>query len=123
MRAVDHAALGALFQVAQLRRREISVENDQRRLVKLRFDLHFLDLAAPDHGGGIDLIAHLKNAAGNLRARAARQFREFLKRCALGFAGVDARHMRRPLQTHAHQKDAFAGFCRACRFHSVTFIR
>ena len=96
LRAVDHAAFGAGFQVAQLRRRKIPVENDQRRFVKLRLDLHFLDFAAPDHGGGIDLVAHLKNASGHLRARAARQFREFLERSALRFSRVNARHMRRP---------------------------
>ena len=119
LRAVNHAAFGALFEVAQLRRRKIAVKHDQRRVVQMRFDFHFLDLAAPDHGGGIDLVAHLKNAAGNLRARAASQLRQLFERSALRFARIDPRHVRGPLQAHTYQEHAFVAFCRTCSLHSA----
>ncbi len=71
LRPIDHAAIGAALQIAQLRRGQVAIENHERRFVKLRLDLYFLDLAAADDGGRIDLIAHLKDASGNLGARTA----------------------------------------------------
>ncbi len=85
----------------------------------MRFDFHFLDLAAPDHRGGVDLIAHLKNASRDLRARAASKLRQFLERRALSVARLNPRHVRRPLQAHAHQEHALVAFCRTCSLHSV----
>ena len=108
LRAIDHAAIGAALQVAQLRRSQVAIENHQLRFVKLRLDLHFLDLAAADDGSGIDLVTHLKNASGNLGARAAGQFRELGKRSALRFTRVHTLHMRCPFQAHTNQEYAFA---------------
>ena len=85
-----------------------SIEYYQRGFMKLRLDLYFLDLAAADDGGGIDFIAHLKNAPGNLGARTVGKFCEFGKRSALRFTRVHTRHMRCPLQAHTHQEYAFA---------------
>ena len=79
LRAVNHAAFRALFEIAKLRRRQIAVKNNERRIMQIRLDFYFLDLAASDYGGGIDLVAHLKNASGNLRARAASKLGQFVE--------------------------------------------
>jgi len=76
--------------------------------VKLRLDLYFFNLAASDDRGGIDLIAHLKDASRNLGAGTAGEFRKLGERSALRFTGIDAKHMRGPLQAHTHQEYAFA---------------
>ena len=119
LRAVNHAAFGALFEVAQLRWREVAVKNDERRVVQMRFDFYFLDFAAPDHRGGIDLVAHLKNAAGNLRARAASEFRQLVERRAFRVTRINPRHVRGPLHAHTHQEHALVAFCRTCSLHSA----
>jgi hypothetical protein len=117
--AIDYPAFGAPFEVAKLRGRKIAVKNDKRGVVQIRFDFQFLDFAAADHGRGIDLVAHLKNAAGHLRARAASQFREFLKRCALYITRVYPRHMGRSLEAHAYKEHALVAFCRTRSLHSA----
>jgi hypothetical protein len=123
LRAVNHTALGAFFEIAQLRGRQIAVKNNQRGVVQMRFDFHFLDFAAPDHRGGIDLVAHLKNASRDLRARAAREFREFVERSALYIARVNPGDMGSSLQAHTYKEYALVALCRSSSFHSAATIK
>ena len=74
LRAVDDAAAGAFFHVAELHGREIVVDNHERHVTRLRLGSNFLELAAADERCGIERIAHLQHAPGNRRAGALGQF-------------------------------------------------
>jgi hypothetical protein len=117
--SVNHMAVRALFEVAQLSGRQVSVKNNERRLVQARFDFDFLDLAPSNEGGRINLVAHLKNGSRHLRARAARKLRQFAERSALRFSRVNPGDVRRALQAHTYQQCALVAICRSCALHSV----
>src|SRR5258708_26278914 len=89
LRAIDHAAISAALKIAQLRGSQVAVENNQRRFVKLRLNLHFLNFAAANDGGGINLIAHLKDTSGNVRARTACHLRELCQGRSLRLSTSD----------------------------------
>ena len=69
--AVDNAALRGGFDVALLHRREVAIENNQRRFVRGGLRANLVQLAAPDKRCRVRRFAHLKNRAGNFRASTA----------------------------------------------------
>ncbi len=79
LRSVDHPAFSRLFYVALLHRREVAVEDDERRFVRRGFGADFIQLAAPHQRCGVSGVSHLENSSSDFRSRAARQFNQLEK--------------------------------------------
>src|ERR1700722_8249396 len=109
LRAINHATLGCLFDVALLHRREVAVENDERGFMRRGFGTDLIEFAAAYECGRIGGIAHLMNRAGDVSARAASEFDEFVER-VLALRGE---HVRRytlcALECNADQHNTFGG--------------
>ena len=67
--AVEDLDLGRLFQIADLGRRQIVVEDDHVGIVGLDLLLQLFELALADVGAGIDVLALLDNARRRRRRR------------------------------------------------------
>jgi hypothetical protein len=78
--AVDDFDLDGIFERAALARRELGVGNNSVRSNSCDDLVKFLDLAAPEVGGGIRVGLSLKHAIKNNRTSRFAQRREFLHR-------------------------------------------
>ncbi len=76
LRAIDHAAFRGFFDVPLLYRREITVKDDQRRLVCRGLGTNFIQLAAAHQRRRISGIAHLENGPRDFRPGAAGEFNQ-----------------------------------------------
>src|ERR1700674_40138 len=103
---VDYSALGRLFNVSLLHRREVAIEDNQRRIVRCRFRADLIKLAASHQRCGIGLIAHLKHCACDFRSGAPSEFDELPK----GFSSLLTRghawKPRRAFPAHADEQGA-----------------
>jgi len=77
LRAVDYTAVGGLFDVPLLHRREIAVKNDQRRFVRSGFRANLVQLPTTHECGGVGRLAYLVHGARDLGTGATRQLNQF----------------------------------------------
>jgi hypothetical protein len=106
LRTVDNTALRGGFDVALLHRREVAIENNQRRLVRGGLRANLVQLAAADKRCRVRRFAHLKNRARNFRAGTSGQLDEFQERFSPLLARRHARKARRALPAQADQQSA-----------------
>ena len=115
--AVDHAALGNFFHVAELDGCEIVVHDHQRNVAHLRLGAYLFELAAADQGGRIERVADLKDGAGNGSPRALSQLFEFRQ----GIPAIERRlillRSRTLPDADAHEQDALPIIDRLGGFH------
>jgi hypothetical protein len=78
--AVEHLDAERFFQVADLRRREIVVEDHHVGVGRVDEQLDLFDLAVPDVGGRIGRLSLLGEPADNFGARRFDQAGEFVER-------------------------------------------
>ena len=97
--AVEDLDLGRFFQVADLRRRQVVVEEDDVGVGGRGLLLEFLDLALADVAGGVDLHAPLAEAADDEGAGGGRPGRAALR--------AGRRRARALRQFHADEEGAF----------------
>lgn len=81
--AIDNGDLQLFFEVSQLTRRQVVVEDDHVWLQLLDQRLQLLHFAFAEQGGLIEVIAVLSQAAENLDASGFRQASEFFQRFRL----------------------------------------
>jgi len=106
---INHSALGVLFDVALLHRREITVENNERSFFGVRFGADFVEFAAANERRRVSSIAELKHRSCNFRAGAARQLDQFGQRFPLGRTRRPSRDAGRALPCDSDKKCAFGG--------------
>jgi len=101
--AVDHALAELALEVLALRRRELIVEDDERRLLLDDQSLELVDLAAADVGGGIGPVELLREGARDQRPRRIGEALELLEVLGDVMARVGA------LDGRADEDGAFLG--------------
>ena len=89
LRAVEHAARQSGFEVAQLRGREVVIEENEIGLRGSGDAGDLLNFAGADERGGIGTRAALQKFGGNLAAGADQQLAKFGER----LFGVEARRV------------------------------
>ena len=94
------------------------VHNHQRHVAQLGLGANFVELAAAHERRGVELFAHLQNAAGNFRAGRFGKFVQFFQRIAARSRRIAGASTRRFLQADANEQHAFAIVHRLRGFHA-----
>jgi hypothetical protein len=87
-------------------------------ITQFGFGANFIELAAANERRGIELLAHLQNAAGNFRAGRFRKFVQLFQGIAARGRRIARTSTRRFLQAYPDEQHAFAIVHRLRGFHA-----